>query len=1303
MVQLNSLSSGRVVLVVALFAAPVLATARAEEPPALSERQELPAVRLRGYGTVSGTLRQAADSSSSVLEIRCESEAKARIVQAKFLSDLGLLPGVTRKQTTTHRGKLGVSEVVGQGSLAAVRGGAKVFVFAAPTGAALAALYERQFPPATAGLSSEADAQVPMYLDRWDRYGFRFYYAPWMRPKLPNGRDDEAYDPAGDFTFARESDHSGVVLWTVPNSVGTAEGVANVPDWDWALRQAHENKLPVGVNLSIGDPRWMLNRYPEQVIQRQPQYAGAWYGIVNFGINDILSWCSPQAQDVQLAQMQKTMREVAPYNDSITSWLEPHGELSHSPCDLLIDYGPDADKSYRRFLKTRYPTIAEVSKRYTGAADALHSWDQVRVPELASFLGWGPDALDLAGVWKISYDAPFKPASAAPDLDDSKWPTLTAPGHQIIVHLPRKPAVFRRQIDVAPAWRAAHPRVWLYLWDLNDTRPNPSHPSDVLVYVNGQLIVESPARREEGHWAMLEVTKALKDGKNSFALMLPQGCLVYRTYLSPNPPREYPNLGPQLNARWADFSDWIAWTREQVVYRAAQGIRQVDPDRPIVFMSPTDYQSGVKRACQDYGGVFHDTGAMAGFWNDYNPMLMSGAGLPSDCEPGSGAVDLPDFKRFMGRWITEGTQGVDYFQHMGDVLWKPEVKQYFSRSQPLWHLIGKYHSPDAQVALLTSDRVARLTGFPWGYDPNTVLRGGQWQWRLADLLRTDYPRDLIDESDFAPGGNAGKYRVIIDENTTIMDPPLLDGIERFVRAGGVFVTYVQTGRHTSAEKDSWPISKLTGYSVVAIDPHGPDGQVRKSRKLRAAVGQEIFRGDWSGVNDGNGLTLKKDLAECQDLLLWSDGGVAAGIRRLGKGAVIHLGVKFAHDRGAGNVESTMRVLNDVLRWAGVRRSTATAAGVLMSHFVSNNGLYDVWTMWNDHDKDAVAELHFREGLKPASCMEVGVNAAAPIDAAGGAAELRGLKFAPWQTRVFLTPRQELAQAPLRWFALQRSWWRGTADAGPPVPPLEQKLALDLTADWRIKPLDNLKSDAAPLLGEKTDDADWDKRPLGILSVGAHEKVRRAVLRKRFTVPANWKGGRVAFWLLTDGANSFVDAGRLFLDGREAWNGRGDGPADLDFDGALLPGSTHLLAIEVKGTHPLMGVRAGAWLAFTPKPRETFDLAGDWSPSSDGLHFGAPVALPGRLNATMARRSVVVPEGRPGRNVVLHAATEGTHVRGLLVNGRWIPRTNPYMGASADFNVTPFVHLGRENEFILVTVECVVRDVAIHFYEKGEFP
>jgi len=1275
----------------------------ADGPSGLPAQQEMPAMRLRGYGTVSGTLRQAADvSSPSVLEIRCESEDKAKLVQAKFLSDLGLLHGVARKQVNTRPGEIWVSEVVGQGSIAAVRSRTLVYIFATPPGVSLAGFYEQQLPSGMDMQSSDAETTVPMYLDRWDRHGFRFYYAPWMRPRLPNGRDDEGYDPAGDFTFARKSNHSGIVLWSEPNKVGTDEGVNNIPGWSWALRQAQESKLPVGINLSIGDPRWILNRYSEQVTQRQPQYTGAWYGIVNFGINDILAWCSPQAQDVQLAQVQKVMRQVAPYSGNITSWLEPHGEISHAPCDLLIDYGPDADASFRTFLKTRYPNIADVSKRYTGDASAL-TWEKIGVPELASFFGWGPDALDLAGTWRISYEAPFELASAAPDLDDSKWPTIVAPGHQIITQLPRKPAVFRRTVRIDPAWRAANPRVWLYLWDLNDTRRNSSHPSDVLVYINGKPVVDAHERREEGHWAMLDVTDALKDGGNAFTLMLPQGCLVYRAYLSPHPPLEYPNLGPRLNAQWADFSDWIAWTREQVVYRNAQGIRQVDPDRPIVFMSPTDYATGVKRACQDFGGVFHDTGAMAGFWDDYNPLIMDGAGLPSDCEPGSGAVDLPDFKRFLGRWITEGTQGVDYFIHIGDVLWKPQVKEYFTQSQPLWQMIGKYHDPDAQVGLLNSDRVPRLTGFPWGYAPNTVLRGGQWQWRLADVLRTEYPRVLLDESDFAPNGNAAKYHVIIDENTTIVDPPLLNGIERYVRDGGVFVTYVQTGRHTSTEKDSWPIASLTGYAVTAIDPHDADGQVRKSRPLHTAPGQDIFRGDWADVRDGNGLSLKKTLPDCQDLLLWPDGSVAVGIRRIGKGAIIDLGVKFAHDRGAGNVGSTLRMLGDILRWAGIRRSPATATGALMSRFVSNNGLYDVWAMWDERGKGASAELTFRDQFSPASCVEVGSDDPISIQKTNDGAKIAGLEFTPWQTRIFLTPRQELPLAPLRWFNLQRNWWRGTADVGAPVPPLEQKLALDLTGDWSVKTLDDPKADVTQLIGEAADDTCWQKTPLGILAVGQHATARRAVLRRHFTVPAAWTGGRVAFWLLTDGARSFVDTGHLYLDGKEAWNGRGDGPADLDFDGALRPGSTHLLAIDVSGNHPLMGIRAGAWLAWTPAPRDTFSLAGDWSPSSDALHFTAAVHLPGKLATAMARRTAVISESQPGRNIVFHVATEGSHVRGLLVNGRWIARTNPYMGATADFNITPFVRHGQENEFILVTVECEVKDVAIRFYEKGEYP
>lgn len=1268
-------------------------------PPVLSVPQELPAIKLRGYGIISATVRQAGPGVS-VLEVRCENPDKARILHAKYLSDLGLLPGVSVAELATGRGKIAVRQVTGQGSIAAVRLNEKVLIFAATTADQLRGIIEATVPENSGALESAAQTAVPMYLDRWDRFGFRFYYAPWMRPRLANGRDDEAYDPLGDFKFAKDSGNSGIVLWNRPDAVTTAEGITNVPEWDWALRAAVEQKLTVGINFDMGEARWIFNRYPEQVIQRAPQYVGTWYGILNYGISDILSWASPQAQDVQFAQMQKVMRSVMPFADNITSWLEMHGELSHPPCDMLVDYGPDADRSFRQFLQTKYATVAEVSRRYAGDDKTYTAWDQIRAPEVAEFYGWSPEAVDLKGAWKISYDAAWTPASAAPGFDDAAWPELVAPGDQIIAHLPHQPAVLRRTIQIDPAWHARHAKVWLYLWDLNDTRPRGDQLRDALAYVNGQRIAEPRPRRVEGHWAALDVSGAIKDGANTITLMLPEGCLIYRTYLSGQPPLEYPNLGPALNQRWADFADWVAWLRAQTVRRGAQAIRQIDPNREIVFMSPTDYAAGVKRSCQDYGGLFHDTGSMAGFWTDQHVMQMSGAGLPVDCEPGSGAVDAADFRRFMGRWITEGTQGVDYFIHVGDVLWKPDVKAYFAQSQHLWHLIGKYHCPETQVALLTSDRVLRLIGFPWGYDPNTVLRGGHWQWRIADLLHADYTRDMLDESDFAPGSNADKYRVIIDSNTTIIDPPLLRGIEQFVRNGGIFVTYVQTGRHTSAEKDSWPIAKLTGYSVAHVDPYDLHGNALQWRGLRVAPGQEIFQGDWEHVRDGNGLSLKKEAADCQDLLLWADGSVAAGMRRIGKGAIINLGVKFTGD--AGNGGATGRMFADILRWVKVPRTPATVTNVLMSHFVSNNGLYDVWTLFNERPTGVTADITFRDGLVPATYTEVTAGTLAPTDLAGSTT-ICGLKFQPWETRVILTPHQQIAAAPLQWLKLQRNWWRGTADAGPPVPPLEQKIAVDLTDDWALLPLDD-KADLTPLIQFQCDDSKWAKSPLRLLSTAERQGLGRVLFRKRFRVPARWNAGAVKFWCQIEAHSSLHDSGRLFIDGREAWNGRGDGPSELEFDGLLRPDSEHVLAIEVRGQRSLVGVLAGAWLSYVPDAPELISLAGEWETSDDPLRFKTTAHLPGAYHGAFARRSIQIPATAKERNIVLHVLTEELNVRGVLVNGRWIQRTNPYMGKAADFNITPYVKCGAENQIILVnTTPGRVRELTINLYGKGEYP
>ena len=49
-------------------------------------------IDLRGYGTVSGALWKL--DNESVLEIDCQDPDKAKLVQAKYLSDLQVLPGV---------------------------------------------------------------------------------------------------------------------------------------------------------------------------------------------------------------------------------------------------------------------------------------------------------------------------------------------------------------------------------------------------------------------------------------------------------------------------------------------------------------------------------------------------------------------------------------------------------------------------------------------------------------------------------------------------------------------------------------------------------------------------------------------------------------------------------------------------------------------------------------------------------------------------------------------------------------------------------------------------------------------------------------------------------------------------------------------------------------------------------------------------------------------------------------------------------------------------------------------------------
>jgi hypothetical protein len=151
-------------------------------------RQSYPETRLRGYGRLSAEeVRYAARSekqaSASLLAIRTVDAEQARLVEAKFAGDLRTAAG-------TRDGRLAVGErpfpcanVEGQGSVAVARFENSVWVAAARHPGSLVALVAASRMLAGIAPTVRSEMPVPLYLDSWDRYGFRFYYRAWETPK----------------------------------------------------------------------------------------------------------------------------------------------------------------------------------------------------------------------------------------------------------------------------------------------------------------------------------------------------------------------------------------------------------------------------------------------------------------------------------------------------------------------------------------------------------------------------------------------------------------------------------------------------------------------------------------------------------------------------------------------------------------------------------------------------------------------------------------------------------------------------------------------------------------------------------------------------------------------------------------------------------------------------------------------------------------------------------------------------------------------------------------------------------------
>lgn len=1239
---------------------------------------------LTGYGHIKVWENQKFQTGSKVWVIQCINNEKASLLHAKYISDIQLNPSEGK---LVKQGKFVYFEAASGICTGAVRISQWVVLFSLRKSTQLKNFAQKLATDSNGSIDQfhwKSSTTIPMYLDRFDKHGFRFYYRPW---EVPNKSQVHTYNPITEFDYAKDKGDLGFVFWNPLNEITTGEGFFNRSWWSWGMEAATQRKLPVQINSSMSyhAPVWLANKYPQWITRKMPSYVGGIHRIASpyLGGQGIVQMGDNPLRREALSVTAKEIHEFNPL-PNVTSWLEPYGEVFHGKQNIFLDYGPQVDLGYQKWLKNKYETLPKLNERWYGNDQKLSHWDDVRFPELATFLGYDSNALDLMGTWKIAHVDQGKSCPAnwyQSQFDDTEWGTLTVPGDDHMMFLPKTPAVYRRTFDMPEHMTKSSKKKWIYIWDLTDKQYQ-----TITIHLNDKLVSTSESKHAFPHWVAVDVTEHLKSKNNFLAVGLPRGFMAYRAYISEHTPVIYPNLGQFKNAQWVDFADFAASRRVENIRIGLQMLRQIDPTRPITMMAPDYVADTLKDLASQYNGNFHNTGYMSAFWADYLPMLMRSVDRPFTLEPGGPASTAQGMGKMIGCWLTEGINGVDYFIHIGSILWNQAIKKKFETYLPALKTMGSYHQPKAQIAQLISARNDRLTNFPWpASDMN--LPSGYWRWNLSRYISHEYSIDAINENDFG-NGVAKDYAMVVDTNTSILSNQKIQDIENWVRKGGIFVTFVETGRHLPEKRNAWPISQLTGYEVLSHDSLTDVLANKVRRKVMLAVDVKDYTLPHS-LNSaaGFGLRLKATDADCQDLLLWDDGTVAVGRRKMGKGYVIHVGCRFSPDRlWFGNPTASVETITSLFDLHGMKKLPGSAKGVRFRHYVSNNGLYDVWALWNESKSKTMTKLDIFEHT-PAVAYEVITGKTHSLLPKKHGARLANLVLQPNESRLYFTQRNQQVDAPADWLDLQRKWWKkSTGDLGEKFETPRYPNTLHLSEGWQPTEPNTVWPDRLQI------------RPNNVSQSLESSKT----FTRSFTIPQSWQGGQILFWIHSWVGRTFLGKGRVELDGKviKDWSHRGiDG---MDLTSQVTPGSTHQLTVKIRSNEPLIGMRGETWLHYIPDPVAKIDLAGDWQMSDDVLHFDRTVKLPGHWAGYMAKREINIPKKLQNKQAFLRMQNNGM-IFGAIVNGHWLRSHHHGVGQQFDINITPWVHFGQSNKITLVNWNgvghCEVDGVQLYFQNK----
>jgi hypothetical protein len=322
------------------------------------------------------------------------------------------------------------------------------------------------------------------------------------------------------------------------------------------------------------------------------------------------------------------------------------------------------------------------------------------------------------------------------------------------------------------------------------------------------------------------------------------------------------------------------------------------------------------------------------------------------------------------------------------------------------------------------------------------------------------------------------------------------------------------------------------------------------------------------------------------------------------------------------------------------------------------------------------------------------NNSVPFEYVNGGVWIKGVRFQPYDVKVFAVRRGTLVAALPAWWSEKTTYWKrapaqpAAAAASRPEPRVNLAENVIPFERWRFKTdPDRAMARGNQWLAPQFNDAAWPVKtagPWNYFDPDLKDYHGTGLYRARFTIPPEWNGRRIVLNLFSNDTPIVYDTGVFYLNGKKITTYKAHGwTQTYNFDVTdLVHQGENILALEAVAGAQLGGLGTGAvWIESRAPLQPALSLAGTWQATRGDYLTQAAAVVPGSpVTGKFMSRSVRIPADWKGRSVFVDWSSQKQWVGSVVVNGIPIhnsPPRHPF-GLLARVNVTPYLKPGEDN-------------------------